>query len=249
MFFGGNEMKLFLEIIIQTFLAFFTILFITRILGRQQVAQLTFFEYINGITFGSIAATLATDMNQNTYQHFVGLLLFGVLTGLVSYISLKKREFRKVVEGEPVLVIQDGKILENNLKKVRYSIDELSLLLRDKDVFNPEYVKYGLLEINGKLNVIKKAEKRSVTCEDLGISSNSESIPTEVIIGGQIIYENLRERKLTGKDLMNMLKPFKVNRIDEIYYSTIDENNNIYVDKYDDKIKYQIDISEDNRNI
>ncbi|WP_026895522.1 DUF421 domain-containing protein [Clostridiisalibacter paucivorans] len=242
-------MKLFLEIIIQTFLAFFTILFITRILGRQQVAQLTFFEYINGITFGSIAATLATDMNQNTYQHFVGLLLFGVLTGLVSYISLKKREFRKVVEGEPVLVIQDGKILENNLKKVRYSIDELSLLLRDKDVFNPEYVKYGLLEINGKLNVIKKAEKRSVTCEDLGISSNSESIPTEVIIGGQIIYENLRERKLTGKDLMNMLKPFKVNRIDEIYYSTIDENNNIYVDKYDDKIKYQIDISEDNRNI
>lgn len=242
-------MKLFLEIIIQTFLAFFTILFITRILGRQQVAQLTFFEYINGITFGSIAATLATDMNQNTYQHFVGLLLFGVLTGLVSYISLKKREFRKVVEGEPVLVIQDGKILENNLKKVRYSIDELSLLLRDKDVFKPEDVKYGLLEINGKLNVIKKAEKRSVTCEDLGISSNSESIPTEVIIGGQIIYENLRERKLTGKDLMNMLKPFKVNRIDEIYYSTIDENNNIYVDKYDDKVKSRIDISEDNRNI
>jgi len=242
-------MKVFLEVIVQTFLAFFTILFITRLLGRQQVAQLTFFEYINGITFGSIAATLATDVNQQTYQHFIGLLLFGVLTGVVSYISLKKRQFRKVIEGEPIIVIQEGKILENNLKRARYSIDELNLLLRDKDVFSIEDVEYGLLEINGKLNVIKKSDKETVTREDLGILSSTDSLFTEVIIGGQIIYENLRERKMTGKDLMEMIKPFGVNRIDEIYYSAIDENNKIYIDKYDDKIKSQIDISENNKKI
>ncbi|WP_130806206.1 DUF421 domain-containing protein [Senegalia massiliensis] len=242
-------MKLFVEVVVQTFLAFFTILFITRLLGRQQVAQLTFFEYINGITFGSIAATLATDVNQHTYQHFIGLLLFGVLTGLVSYISLKKRQFRKVIEGEPIIVIQEGQILENNLKRARYSIDELNLLLRDKDVFSIEDVEYGLLEINGKLNIIKKSDKETVTREDLGILSSTDSLFTEVIIGGQIIYENLRERKMTGKDLMKMIKPFGINRIDEIYYSAIDENNKIYIDKYDDKIKSQIDISEDNKKI
>lgn len=242
-------MKLFLEVVVQTFLAFFTILFITRLLGRQQVAQLTFFEYINGITFGSIAATLATDVNQHTYQHFIGLLLFGVLTGLVSYISLKKRQFRKVIEGEPIIVIQEGQILENNLKRARYSIDELNLLLRDKDVFSIEDVEFGLLEINGKLNVIKKSDKKTATREDLGISNSKDSLFTEIIIGGQIIYENLRERKMTGKDLMKMIKPFGINRIDEIYYSAIDENNKIYIDKYDDKIESQIDISENNKKI
>ena len=102
------------------------------------MAQLTFSEYINGITFGSIAATLATDMDQKTYQHFIGLILFGILTGVVSYISLKKRSFRKVVEGEPIIVIQDGKILEKNLKRIRYSTDELETLLREKDVLIKE---------------------------------------------------------------------------------------------------------------
>ncbi|MTI47614.1 MAG: DUF421 domain-containing protein [Firmicutes bacterium] len=239
-------MKLLAEIIIQTFLAFFTILFITRLLGRQQVAQLTFFEYINGITFGSIAATLATDINQKTYQHFIGLLLFGVLTGFVSYLSLKRRSFSKVIEGEPILVIQNGKILEKNLKRTRYSIDELNLLLRDKDIFSPEDVDYALLEINGKVSVMKKTAKRNVTIEDLGLNGGTQSLPTEIVIGGQVIYENLRKRKLSGKDLIDLLKPFGINRINEVSYATIDKNSKIYVDKYEDNLPSNIDLSENN---
>ncbi len=240
---------LFIEVVIQTFLAFFATLFIARLLGRQQVAQLTFFEYINGITFGSIAATLATDINQNTFQHFIGLLLFGVLTGIVSYISLKKRSFRKVVEGEPLVVIQNGKILENNLKRIRCSSDELNLLLRNKDVFSPSDVEYALLEINGSISIIKKQDKRSVTTGDLGITNKSESLQTEIIIGGQIIYENLREKNITGKELLNMLRQSDVKRIDEVSFASIDEDNKLYVDKYDDKLVNPLDISEDNNNV
>ncbi|EOD01328.1 hypothetical protein L21TH_0549 [Caldisalinibacter kiritimatiensis] len=176
-------------------------------------------------------------------------MLFGILTGLVSYFSVKKRKFRKIVEGEPILVIQNGKILENNLRKVRYSTDELNLLLRDKGVFSPEDVEYGLLEINGKLSIMKKTDKKTVTCGDLGILKNADTLSTEVIIGGQIIYENLRERKLSGKDLMRMLKPFGIRRISEVHYATLDENNKIYIDKYDDKINPKIDISENNDNV
>ena len=90
-------MESFIEIIIQTSLAFFGILFVARILGRQQVSQLTFYEYVNGITFGSIAGNLATNLEQSTYQHLMALILFGILTGIVSYISLKKITFIKVV--------------------------------------------------------------------------------------------------------------------------------------------------------
>lgn len=242
-------MKIVIEVIIQTFLAFFSILFITRLLGRQQVSELTLYEYVNGITFGSIAATLATDINQRTYQHLIGLILFGALTALISYIALKKRKFRKIIEGEPVIVIQNGKILEHNLKKVRYSMDEFNELLRQKDCFSPEEIEYGLLEINGDLSVIKRQDKRCVTLGDLNLVGTDETIPTELIIGGQIIYENLRKRRLSGKDLINNLKSFGIKKVDEVMYATIDKNGKMYVDKFDDNIDDTIDISEDNRGI
>ncbi|MGF7057605.1 YetF domain-containing protein [Brassicibacter mesophilus] len=242
-------MKLFIEVFVQTLLAFFSILYITRLLGRQQVSQLTFHEYINGITFGSIAATLATDVNQKTWQHLLGLILFGVLTFLVSLITLKKRSVRKVLEGEPILVIQNGQILENNMKRTRYNVDDLGLLLRQADCFTPDDVEYGILEMNGLLSVIKKGEKRNVTLGDLDLPPKPETIPTELIIGGQIIYENLRKREISGKDLINNLNMFGVNKVDEVMYATIDENGKMYVDKYDDKLKPNTDFSENNNGI
>ncbi|TCO74946.1 YetF domain-containing protein [Marinisporobacter balticus] len=242
-------MKLYLEIVIQTFLAFFTILFVTRLLGRQQISQLTFYEYVNGITFGSIAATLATDLDGRTMQHFIGLVLFGLLTGIFSFIALKNRSFRKVVEGEPVLVIQNGKILEKNLNRIRYSIDDLNVLLRQNDCLSAEVVDYGILESNGKLSTIKKPEENTVTLKDLNIIAKAETIPTEIIIGGQIIYENLKKRKLNGKDLMNKLIAFGVKRTDEVMYATIDTNGKMYVDKYNDQLKDVVDFSENNKNI
>ncbi|WP_105614184.1 YetF domain-containing protein [Vallitalea okinawensis] len=242
-------MSSYIEIIIQTALSFFSILFIARLIGRQQISQLTFHEYINGITFGSIAGNMATDLNNETMQHFAGLLLFGVLTYLISLIALKNRTFRKVVEGEPLLVIQDGKLLENNLKKARYSIDEFNMLLRQNDCYTPDDVEYGILESNGLLNIIKKADKQNVTLGDLNLTANEDTIPTELIIGGQIIYENLKKRRLSGKDLIKKLKQFSVKRIEEVMYATIDENGKMYVDKYEDDLETKVDFSEDSKGI
>jgi len=242
-------LKTFIEVIVQTFLAFFAILFITRLLGRQQVSQLTFHEYINGITFGSIAGALATDVEQRTWQHFVGLIIFGALTFLISYITMKSRTISKVLEGEPVVIIQEGKILEKNLKIIRYNMDELNELLREAGCFSPDDVEYGLLEANGKLSIIKKADKRTVTVGDLGLVTSPETIPTELIIGGQIIYDNLRKMKIDGKTLMNNLKKYGVNKVDEVMYATLDSNGNWYVDKFEDNLSEKLDMSEDNKRV
>ena len=242
-------MKNIIEITVQTLLAFFSVLYITRLLGRQQVSQLTVYEYINGITFGSIAANMATDIENNTVYHFIGVILFGILTYAVNKIAIKKRTLSKILQGEPVLVIQKGQILEKNLKTLGYSIDDLMMLLREEDCFTPKDVEYAVLELDGVLNIIKVADKREVTLGDLNLTPQDESIPTELIIGGSVIYENLKKRQLTGKDLMKQLKKLKIKSVSDVMYATVDVGGTFYVDKFDDKLDPGSDISENNEGV
>jgi uncharacterized membrane protein YcaP (DUF421 family) len=236
-------MKVFIEVFLQTLLAFFSILFITRILGRQQVAQLTLHEYINGITFGSIAATVATDVNQHTGTHMIGLFLFGALTLLMSYISLKSRAVSKVIQGEAVLVIKDGHILEKNLTRYHYTVDDLTHLLRKKDIFKISDVKYGILETTGELSVLKIAEKENVTVGDMYLHTTQEELNTDIIVTGNIIYGNLQRRNISVKWLTNQLKMMGVKDIKDIYYAEIDNNNKIYIDYYEDNFNNPVDIT------
>ncbi len=237
-------MKAYIEVILQTVLAFFSILFITRILGRQQVSQLTMQEYINGITFGSIAATLATDLSQRTWQHFIGLLLFGLFTLLISYGVKKNRLLSKLVQGEPVVVVQDGKILEANLSRFQYTPEDLNVLLRQKEVFDVTEVKYGILEPNGKLSIMKVAEKSPATVEDLKLKVKQKEIPLEVIVTGTVIYENLRSKGLTAQWLFKQLNSQGIQDVKEVYYATLDDNNQLYADLYRDNLKNERNISE-----
>lgn len=231
-----------IDISLQTLISFFAILFITRIIGRQQLSQLTVYEYINGITFGSIAATVATDLSQSSISHLVGLFLFGLLTLLMAFLSKKSRTISKVIEGEPILVIQDGHILEKNLSKFHYTVDDLTHMLRTKDVFNIEDVKYGILETTGELSILKVAGKENVKVEDLNVKNKQEDLNTEIIVTGNIIYENLQKRNLTIKWLMEQLKLKGIKDIRQIYFATIDKNNQIYIDYYDDSLIEPIDI-------
>lgn len=238
-------MKAMIEVFLQTILAFFSIFFITRIIGRQQVSQLTLFDYINGITFGSIAATLATDLNQRTWHHLLGLFLFGALTFLMSYIRLKNRSISKIIQGEPVVVIKDGHILEKNLERFCYTIDDLTHLLRKKDIFDITVVHYGILETTGEISVLKKASKETVKAEDLNLAPQQEEMATEIIIAGQVLYENLKKRNITAKWLIDNLKMMNIKDIREINYASIDEKFQIYIDLYEDHFDSRDTITEE----
>jgi uncharacterized membrane protein YcaP (DUF421 family) len=242
---GEKYMTVIVEVFLQTILAFFTILFITRILGRQQVAQLTLFDYINGITFGSIAGTLATDLNQRTWHHLMGLVLFGSLTFLMQYICLKHRGASKIIQGEPVIVIQDGKILEKNLARFHYTVDDLTHLLRKKDIFDVNSVKFGILETTGEISVLKMAGIEYIRAEDINLQTKQESLPTEVIVTGSIIYENLQKKGLTVKWLLEQLKIMGVTNLKEVFYATINEENCLSIDREEDHFKRNDDITEE----
>ena len=234
-----------IDIFLQTLIAFFAILFITRILGRQQVAQLTVYEYINGITFGSIAATVATDLGQSTVGHILGLFLFGSLTLLIGYISKKHRSFSKVIQGEPVLVIQDGHIFEKNLSRFHYTIDDLTHLLRKKDVFNITDVKYAILETTGEVSILKIAQKENIKVEDMNLQTTQEELITDIIVTGIIIYDNLKKRDVSMKWLTSQLKMMGVRDIKDIYYATLDKDKNIYIDYFNDNLNNPVEITEE----
>ncbi|MBD7911851.1 MULTISPECIES: DUF421 domain-containing protein [Clostridium] len=233
-----------IDIILQTLIAFFAILLITRILGRQQVAQLTVYEYINGITFGSIAATVATDLGQSSLGHIIGLFLFGGLTFFMSYIARRNRSISKILDGEPVLVIQDGHIFEKNLSKFQYTIDDLNHLLRKKDIFNIQDVKYAILETTGEINVVKVANKENVKVEDMKLQVEQEELITDIVVTGRIIYENLKKRGISVKWLTSQLKMMGVKNIEDVYYATLDKDKKIYIDYFSDKLPNPVDITE-----
>lgn len=241
-------MKILIEVFLQTILAFFSIFFITRIIGRQQVAQLTLFDYINGITFGSIAATLATDLNQRTWHHIWGLFLFGALTYLMAYIRLKYWPISKIIQGEPVVVIKDGHILEKNLERFSYTVDDLTHLLRKKDVFDIESIEYGILETTGEISVLKKSSQKTITAEDLNLQVKQEELPTEIIVMGNILYENLTKRNITAKWLIDQLQMMNIKDIREIYYASIDANLHIYIDRFEDHFHNSEDITEEQKS-
>ncbi|MDK2820475.1 MAG: hypothetical protein PWP31_440 [Clostridia bacterium] len=233
------------HIFIQTTLAFFAILFYTRILGKQQIGQLTLFEYVSGITLGSIAANLATDIAPgSTWFHFLALTLFAFLTWISGYVSLVNRPVRKLIAGEPTVVIHNGKILEDNMKKMRYNHDELAMQLRAKDVFDIADVEYAILEPTGTLSVLLKSQKRPLTPSDIKVSTNYEGLPTELIVDKEILFENLKQNNLDENWLMEQLKAQGVNDINEVDYAVLRSNGSLYVNCKQDNLTNPVDITD-----
>ncbi|MHB1128290.1 MAG: DUF421 domain-containing protein [Bacillota bacterium] len=235
-----------IEVIFQTLLSFAAILIYARILGKQQIGQLTFFEYINGITFGSIAAVLATDIGTNkTVTHILGLTIFAALTFGMSYISLHSRPARKLISGEPTIVVQNGKILEQNMGKMRYDVDELLMQLREKNMFNIADVEYAILEPNGSLSVLPKSQKRTVTTADLQIPTVYEGVPSEIIVDGEIIYQNLKQNNLDEKWLEGQLNAHGVTDVGQVILASLDTGGKLYVDMRNDQLQNPTDVTDD----
>ena len=165
-----------LIVLVRGIIGFFTLLIFTRILGKQQVSQLTFFDYVVGITIGSTASTLTTDLTSRAWPHWVGLFTWTALCLILQLITLKSKTAEKYLDGEPTLIIINGKILEQSMKKFRYTIGDLLSQLRDKGIFDIDQVAFAVLEKDGQLSILKKTECDPVTPKDLKIKTSPASI-------------------------------------------------------------------------
>ncbi|MFF5995749.1 DUF421 domain-containing protein [Lysinibacillus sp. KU-BSD001] len=220
------------EMLLRTTGAFFAILFLARIIGKKQLSQLTFFHYVTGITFGSIASEIAAQAETPFWDGFIALIWWGVLTLLISYLSLKSVKLRTLFDDKPTIIIQNGTILPKNLKKARLSIDELLMLLREQSVFSAAEVDYAVFETNGELSIMKKVAMSTATKQDVKANTApAQYIPMELICDGKIISKNLIELNLTEDWLMKKLKKKNITSAEDVFLAQILEDGSLYVSK------------------
>lgn len=227
-----------LVVFVRSVFAFLTLFLYARILGKKQIAELSFFDYVNGITIGSIAATMSTDLSSIAMHHWVGLTTWAGLVIIMQVITIRNRRWSNIIQGESVVLVHNGKILERNMEKARYPIDTLISALHGKNVFNIMDVEFALLEPSGQLSVQLKSQKRPVTPEDLNLETNYEGVNVEVIVNGIVINQNLEQLGLDQKWLQDQLQQLGIKSIKEIFYAAIDTQGTLYVDTVKDRLTF-----------
>ncbi len=216
----------------RTLVGFIILLILTRSLGKKQLSQMTFFTYITGIALGNIAGDMVVHRDIKVIDGITGMTLWAVLTLIVEFISLKSSKARIFMDGEPTIVIKKGKIIKEAMVSNNLNMDDLSMLLRIKDVFSVSEVDYAILEPNGQLSVLKKEEHESVTKKDSNIPIGRRLyIPTELVVDGKVVTKNLDELNVSKEWLMTQLKLNGVNSTNEVFYAELQSDGSLYVNK------------------
>lgn len=225
-----------IDVIIRSFVFLALLFFMTKILGKKQISELSFFEYVSGITIGSIAGEAITGLELNMYQGMVAIIIFSLATLFADILALKSKSFRDFIEGRGTVFIKDGKVLEENLKKEKYSVDELSALLRQKDIYRIADVEFAVLEPRGNLSALLKKENRPLTPKDLQMKVPTEKEPQTVIMDGSILDEALRSAGKSRGWLETELEKLELT-LDNVFIGQVDSYGELTVDIYDDKLQ------------
>jgi uncharacterized membrane protein YcaP (DUF421 family) len=223
------------EIVIRSFTFLIALFLLTKWLGKKQLAELSFFEYVTGITIGSIAAEVTMGLERHIMHGLIAMSIWTLFPIIMGLISLKNKKIRDFVEGKATIVIKDGKILEDNLKKERYTIDELLEQLRSKDVFQVSDVEFAVIEPNGDVSILLKKENQPLTAKDIQLNQPSVKEPQTVIMDGLILDEPLSTAGLNRGWLNEELEKLEVT-VDNVFLGQIDSYGQLTVDLYDDKI-------------
>lgn len=228
-------MPAWLEIALRSFVILIGIFFIIKFLGKKQLSEMSFFEYIIGISIGAIAGTLSIDRGIPFVYGAISILIWISIPILFNFLSLKNKKVRDFIEGKATIFIKDGKILEDNLKKESYSTDNLLSQLRKQQVFSVSDVEFATLESSGELSVMLKKDKQPLTPKDLNISTAVVKEPQTVIMDGEIIDEALKNRGLNRKWLKTELEKIGV-AIENVFLGQVDTMGQLTVDLFDDKM-------------
>ena len=193
------------KVFLTSLLSVAALFIVTKIMGHKQVAQLDFFDYVCGITIGSIGAELATEL-ESPERPLIALAIYGLSSVVLNLLAHKIPRTRKYINGTPTILMSDGRIYRKNMKQAKLDLSEFMLLCREQGYFDLDEIAIAVFEHNGRLSILPKASARPVTSEDLRITPKSAHIGVEIIMDGRIMEENLSRLGRDEKWLRKQLK-------------------------------------------
>ncbi len=225
-----------LDIIVRSFASFVTLFILTRLTGKKTIAQITFFDYVIGISIGSIAAAFAVD-NTISYSHgFVSLIVYAIFPIAISYITMNSLKGRRLLGGTPTILVQNGNFIEKNMRKAKFHVNDVLEECRLKGIFNLADVEFAILETNGQVSVQPKSQKQPLTAEDLNIPTQYKGLSANLIIDGKILHEHLKLVNLEEKWLLDELEKQNVQHVKDVLLATLDTSGRLVVDVKNKKI-------------
>lgn len=213
----------FLRLCLTAVLSFVTLFLTAKYMGHKQISQLDFFDYIAGITIGSIAAEMATELEE-PWKPFVAMIIYGGATLLLSIISIKFPRTRKYLNGTPTILMDNGKLYRENLKKAKLDLSEFMVMCRQQGYFDLTNIQTAIFEYNGKLTILPQSAQRPLTPNDMNLAPAQDMIFTEIIMDGRILDDNLKRMGLNTKWPENQLKQNHICSADDIFLALCDKN-------------------------
>ncbi len=215
-----------LQVAITSVVSFLVLFFLAKIMGHRQIAQLSVFDYINGITIGSIAAELATEL-EKPLRPLLAMVIYALLTVLLEALALKYQRLRKFISGTPSIILDNGKLYRENMKKARLDLTEFLIQCRQQGYFDLGAIQTAVYESDGRLTILPVAERRPATPEDLGVAPEKEQFFTEVIMDGRILGGNLQRMGVNETWLEKQLRAQGYHSAKEIYLGLVDSNKQL----------------------
>ena len=225
--------------VLRSIFAYILLLTVARVIGRKAVSQMTFFNLSVMITLGAVTGGMALGRNSTTAVGATVIVTLGALSVLTAYLNIKSSWIRKLVNSEPVTAIENVKIINQNLKKVRYSINELTGLLREKNIFNYADVEFAIIEVDGQLSVLPKSQKAPLTPSDLKMPTGYKGLTKDLIMDGRILTENLNSINQDENWLKTQLSSQGYSSPDRVFYAGLDSDGKLYISpRQPDTVEY-----------
>lgn len=228
-----------LDLIIHMLLVLVYLLLITRVLGRRTLSELTFYDFVIGLVLGNIGSSVITETDFGLRDGIIALTVAALWILAINRLTLKSIPARKLIEAEPLIVLHNGKILEDNLNKRYYNINDLLEMLRQQGIFEPQQVELALIEADGQLSVLKKQAYQNPTRQDLALPTQPPNLTStltgkELILNGKIIEQNLEQSGLTITQLQNQLIAAGVASVADVTLAMLTPEGELYIDRKQD---------------
>lgn len=213
----------FLNIVILSVVSFAVLFVLSKLMGFRAIAELSFFDYVVGITIGSVAAEMCTNLDIEWWKGVTAMAVYTLLDVLFIVLSQKSIKARRIISGLPIILIDNGKIIKHNVKKARIELDDLISYARLSGYFNLSDIQYAIMETSGKISFMPVPQQRPLNPSDFNFTPERESLQVNVIMDGKVVENNLAQAGITKKELVRRVHK-RNKEIKDIFLATMDSN-------------------------